>query len=111
MTKTINDVYMQLFRRLKEGGDPMPQLTAREITAYACKACLLYTSMAHDGIHAVRNVNLNLSSGNRALINPQAVIKVVGNAGCIRAAHLTLTSQRIQDFVFRMGVEHTFEVD
>ena len=23
---------------LKEGGDPMPQLTAREITAYACKA-------------------------------------------------------------------------
>ena len=38
MTKTINDVYMQLFRRLKEGGDPMPQLTAREITAYACKA-------------------------------------------------------------------------
>ena len=29
MTKTINDVYMQLFRRLKEGGDPMPQLTAR----------------------------------------------------------------------------------
>ena len=24
MTKTINDVYMQLFRRLKEGGDPMP---------------------------------------------------------------------------------------
>jgi len=38
VTKTINDVYMQLFRRLKEGGDPMPQLTAREITAYACKA-------------------------------------------------------------------------
>ena len=42
MTKTINDVYMQLFRRLKEGGDPMPQLTAREIT------CLLYTSDAAD---------------------------------------------------------------
>ena len=70
-----------------------------------------HTGMSHDGIHAVRNVNLHLTSGNRALINPQAVIKVVGNAGCIRAAHLTLTSQRIQDFVFRMGVEHTFEVD
>lgn len=38
MTKTINDVYMQLFRRLKEGGEPQPSLAAREITAYACKA-------------------------------------------------------------------------
>ena len=38
MTKTINDVYIQLFHRFKAGGDPMPQLTARELTAYACKA-------------------------------------------------------------------------
>ena len=38
LTKTINDVYMQLFHRFKKGGDPMPSLTARELTAYACKA-------------------------------------------------------------------------
>lgn len=38
MTKTINDVYMELFRRLKEAGEPQPSLAARELTAYACKA-------------------------------------------------------------------------
>lgn len=38
MTKTINDVYMELFKRLKEADDPQPSLSAREITAYACKA-------------------------------------------------------------------------
>lgn len=38
MTKTINDVYMQLFKRFKEGGSPQPSLEARELTAYACKA-------------------------------------------------------------------------
>lgn len=38
MTKTINDVYMELFHRLKEADDPQPSLSARELTAYACKA-------------------------------------------------------------------------
>lgn len=38
MTKTVNDVYMELFKRLKEADDPQPSLSAREITAYACKA-------------------------------------------------------------------------
>ena len=38
MTKTINDVYMELFRRFKEADDPQPSLAARELTAYACKA-------------------------------------------------------------------------
>ena len=38
LTKTINDVYMELFKRLKEADDPQPSLSAREITAYACKA-------------------------------------------------------------------------
>ena len=33
MTKTINDVYMELFKRLKEADDPQPSLSAREITA------------------------------------------------------------------------------
>ncbi|MDY3618003.1 peptide chain release factor N(5)-glutamine methyltransferase [Agathobaculum sp.] len=37
MTKTINDVYMQLFKRFKEAGSPQPSLEARELTAYACK--------------------------------------------------------------------------
>lgn len=38
MTKTINDVYMELFRRFKDGGSLQPSLEARELTAYACKA-------------------------------------------------------------------------
>ena len=38
MTKTINDVYMELFRRFKEADDQQPSLAARELTAYACKA-------------------------------------------------------------------------
>lgn len=38
MTKTINDVYMQLFKRFKDAGSPQPSLEARELTAYACKA-------------------------------------------------------------------------
>ena len=70
-----------------------------------------HTGMTHDSIHAVWNMNFHLPSGNRAFVDSQTVGEIVGNAGCIRAAHLTLTSQRIQDFVFRMGVEHTFEVD
>lgn len=37
MAKTINDVYMELFHRLKEADEPQPSLAARELTAYACK--------------------------------------------------------------------------
>lgn len=37
MPKTINDVYMQLYKRFKEGNDPQPSLAARELTAYACR--------------------------------------------------------------------------
>ena len=38
MTKTINDVYMQLYKRFKAADEPQPSLAARELTAYACKA-------------------------------------------------------------------------
>lgn len=38
MTKTINDIYIQLYRRFKEAGAPQPSLAARELTAYACRA-------------------------------------------------------------------------
>ncbi len=38
MAKTANDVYLEVYRRLKESGDPQPSLTARELTAYACRA-------------------------------------------------------------------------
>lgn len=38
LTKTINDVYLELFRRFKDGGSLQPSLEARELTAYACKA-------------------------------------------------------------------------
>ncbi len=38
MAKTANDVYLELYRRLKDSADPQPSLTARELTAYACRA-------------------------------------------------------------------------
>ncbi len=38
MAKTINEVYLELYRRLKESGDPQPSLSARELAAYACHA-------------------------------------------------------------------------
>ena len=37
MTKTINDVYMQLYKRFKAADEPQPSLAARELTAYACR--------------------------------------------------------------------------
>ena len=70
-----------------------------------------HASVPHHDIYAVRNMNLHLTSGNRALINPQAVIKVVGNAGCIRAAHLTLTRQRVHDFVLCVSAQALRKVD
>ena len=61
MTKTINDIYMQLFHRFKDGGDPQPSLTARELTAYACKADKKRTaSWAHSYIDATTADYANL---------------------------------------------------
>ena len=37
MTKTINDVYMQLYKRFRDADEPQPSLAARELTAYACR--------------------------------------------------------------------------
>ena len=44
MAKTINDVYLQLFHRLRDGGDPQPSMTARELTAVACHADRAHTA-------------------------------------------------------------------
>ena len=70
-----------------------------------------HTGMPHDGIRAVRNVNLHLTSGNRTLVNSQAVVEVIRNAGCVRATQLTFASQRIQNFVFRMGTQALLKID
>ena len=84
MTKTINDVYMQLFRRLKEGGDPMPQLTAREITAYACKADKKQTAgWRAAGVHYRRMGFLrpDLQGG------PFGAHSALGHRAAVRAGH------------------------
>ncbi len=44
VAKTINDVYLQLFHRLRDGGDPQPSMTARELTAVACHADRAHTA-------------------------------------------------------------------
>ena len=70
-----------------------------------------HTGMSHDDIHAVGNVNLHFPSGNRALVNSQAVIKVVCNTCCVRSAHLTFSGEHVQDFVLRMSAETLLKVD
>jgi hypothetical protein len=53
----------------------------------------------------------HLPSGQGALVDPKAVVKVIGDAGRIRAANLTLSCERVQDFVLRVGAEALLKVD
>ena len=70
-----------------------------------------HTRVSHNHVYAVRNVDFHLPSGNWALVNSQAVIEIVGDAGCVRAAHLTFARQRVQDFVLGVGAQALFKVD
>ena len=62
-----------------------------------------HASVTHHDVYAVRNVNLHFPSRQRTFEDPQTVIEVVGDTGCIRTAHLAFTSQRVQDFVLRVS--------
>ena len=55
--------------------------------------------------YTVRNMNLHLPSGNRTFVDTQAVVEVIGDAGCIRAAHLTLSGEGIQNFVLCVSAQ------
>ena len=70
-----------------------------------------HTGMAHDRVHTVRNVNLHFSSGQGALVNSQAVVEIIRDAGRIRAANLTLSCESVQDFVLRMGAEALLKIN
>ena len=70
-----------------------------------------HTGVPHHRVHTVWNVNLHFSSGNRTLVDTQAVVEIVRDTGRIRAAHLTFASQRIQNFVFRMGTQALLKID
>ena len=70
-----------------------------------------HTCVSHDHVYTVWNVNLHFSSGNRTLVDTQAVVEIVRDTGRIRAAHLTFASQRIQNFVFRMGTQALLKID
>ena len=70
-----------------------------------------HTGMSHHDIYTVRNMNLHLPSGNRTLVDAQTVVKVVRNAGRIRSAYLTLSCERVQDFVLRVGAQALLKVD
>ena len=50
-----------------------------------------HTGMTHHDIHAVWNMDFHFPSGKGTLVDPKAVVKVIGDAGRIRAANLTLT--------------------
>lgn len=38
LSKTVNDVYIELFKRFRDASDPQPSLSARELVAYVCRA-------------------------------------------------------------------------
>lgn len=38
MAKTINELYLELFKRFRQAGTPAPALEARELTAFVCRA-------------------------------------------------------------------------
>ena len=56
-------------------------------------------------------MNLHFPSGKGTLINPQTVVEIVGDARRVRAAHLTLSGERVQDFVLRVGAQALLKVD
>ena len=70
-----------------------------------------HAGMTHDHVHVVRNVNLHFPSGKGTLVNPQAVVEVVGDTGRIRTAHLAFSRKSIQNFVLRMGAQALLKVD
>ena len=70
-----------------------------------------HASVTHYDVYAVRNVDFHLPSGNRTLVNPQTVVEIVGDARRVRAAHLTLSGERVQDFVLRVGAQALLKID
>ena len=76
-----------------------------------CIALCGHTGVSHDRVHTVRNVDLHLPSGKGTLVNSQAVVKVIGDACRVCAAHLTFACQSIQNFVFRMGAQALLKID
>ena len=59
-----------------------------------------HAGVTHDDMDAVRDVDFHLPSGNRTLVDTQAVVEIVGNTGRVRTAHLISASQRIQILFF-----------
>ena len=70
-----------------------------------------HASVTHHDVYAVRNVNLHFPSGKGALVDPKAVVKVIGDACRVGAAHLAFTRQRVQNFVLRVGAQALLKVD
>ena len=76
-----------------------------------CITLSRHTGMTHDDVHSVGNMNLHLSSAKGTLIEAQTVIEIVGDARCVRAAHLTLSCEGIQNFVLCVSAEAPLKVD
>ena len=76
-----------------------------------CIALCGHTGMTHDDIHAVWNMDFHLPSGKGTLVDPKAVVKVIGDACRVGAAHLAFSCQSIQKFVLRMGAQALFEIN
>ena len=50
-----------------------------------------HARVTHDYVDIVRQMDFHFPSGKRTFVNPHTAVEVVGDAGCIRAAHLALT--------------------
>ena len=70
-----------------------------------------HAGMPHDHIHAIRSMNLHFPSGKGTLVDAQTIVEIVGDARRVRAAHLTLSGERVQDFVLRVGAQALLKID
>ena len=70
-----------------------------------------HTGMTHHDIHAVWNMDFHFPSGKGTLVDPKAVVKVIGDAGRVCAAHLAFSGERVQDFVLRVSAQTLLKID
>ena len=66
-----------------EGKSTVVSMT-KERMIILVKLCITlcgHTGVSHDNVHAVRNMDFHLPSGNRTLVDAQTIVEVIGNTG------------------------------
>ena len=77
-----------------------------ELVALRCHA-----SMSHDDIRILAQLQVNIVSGKRALVNGKLASRVIREAGCVSSALLAFLREHTQDFLALLCVESVVVVD